>query len=87
MSNESVDLNCRQVTDLVTNYVEGALPKNERLAFEQHVAICPPCRAYFAQMRTVVRVAGSLREDDLPESVRESLVSAFRRWKEGDPER
>ena len=85
MSSDSINLSCRQVTDLVTNYVEGALPKNERLAFEQHVAICPPCRAYFAQMRTVVQVAGSLHEDDLPESVRANLVSAFRRWKSEEP--
>ena len=76
-----VNLNCQQIADLVTEYVDGALPKDERLAFEQHVAICPPCRAYFAQMRTVVRVAGSLREDDLPESVRADLVSVFRDWK------
>jgi anti-sigma factor RsiW len=78
---EAINFSCKQVTDLVTDYVEGALPAAERLAFEQHVAVCPPCRAYFAQMRGVVRVAGALREDDLPEDVRESLVNAFRDWK------
>jgi anti-sigma factor RsiW len=80
---EMTSLNCRQVVDLVTDYVEGALAPADRLAFEQHVAICPPCRAYFAQMRTVVRVAGVLREDDLPAPVREKLVNAFRDWKRG----
>lgn len=78
---EAANVNCQQVVELVTDYVEGALPASERLAFEQHVAACPPCRAYFAQMRTVIRVAGSLREDDLPEPVREKLVGAFRDWK------
>ena len=78
---ETVSFSCRQVVDLVTDYVDGALPSSERLAFEQHVAICPPCRAYFAQMRAVVRVAGSLREDHLPEPVRENLRNAFRDWK------
>jgi anti-sigma factor RsiW len=80
---ETTSFSCRQVVDLVTDYVEGALPPSDRLAFEQHVAICPPCRAYFAQMRTVIRVAGSLREDDLPVPVREKLVNAFRDWKHG----
>ena len=78
---EPVFFTCQQVVDLVTEYVEGALPPPERLAFEQHVAICPPCRAYFTQMRTVVRVGGTLREDDLPAPVRENLMDAFRDWK------
>jgi anti-sigma factor RsiW len=78
---EATNFSCSQIVDLVTEYVEGALPPLERLAFEQHVAACPPCRAYFAQMRTVVEVAGSLREEDLPEDVRDKLVAAFRDWK------
>ena len=80
---EAAVFSCQKIVDLVTDYVEGALPSSERLAFEQHVSACPPCRAYFAQMRTVVRVAGSLREDDLPEPVRKKLVDAFRDWKRG----
>ena len=76
----SVDT-CQQVVDLVTEYFDGALPAPERLAFERHVAICPPSRAYLAQMRKVVSTSGSLREDDLPEHVRESLLDAFRDWK------
>jgi anti-sigma factor RsiW len=78
---ETTSFTCQQIVDLVTDYVEGALPASDRLAFEQHISICPPCRAYFTQMRTVVRVAGSLREDDLPQPVRESLVKVFRDWK------
>jgi anti-sigma factor RsiW len=72
---------CQQVVDLVTEYFEGALPSEVRLAFERHVAICPPCRGYFAQLRKIVQASGSLREEDLPEHVRASLLSAFRDWK------
>ena len=80
MSNAGT-LSCQQVVDLVTEYFEGALAPPDRLAFEQHVAACPPCRAYFAQMRTVVRAAGTLREEELPIKVRDDLVEAFRNWK------
>lgn len=74
---------CQDVVDLVTEYLDGGLESGERLAFERHVAICPPCRGYFAQMRRVSRVAGSLSEEDVPESLRNSLLEAFRDWKTG----
>jgi anti-sigma factor RsiW len=80
---ETTSLSCRQIVDVVTEYVDGALSSADRLAFEQHITICPPCRAYFTQMRTVVRVAGSLSEDDLPEHVRENLREMFRDWRRG----
>ena len=72
---------CQDVVELITAYLEDALPVADRVEFERHVAICPPCRAYMTQMRRVIRTAGSLREDELPEPVREKLVSAFRDWK------
>ena len=74
-------LSCQELVELVTEYLEGALPGPQRLAFEQHVAICPPCRGYFAQLRRTIRVAGRLREEDLPEHLRDALLSAFRDWK------
>lgn len=73
---------CQDVVDLVTSYLEEALPREDRLAFERHVAICPPCRAYLSQMRVVIRTAGSLREEELPEEVRSRLLDAFADWRE-----
>ena len=77
--------NCKQIVELVTEYFEGGLAATERLAFEQHVAICPPCRGYLSQMRKVSRVARGLREEDLAASVREDLLKAFADWKRGRP--
>ena len=74
---------CQQVVDLVTEYLDGGLEPHERLAFERHVAICPPCRGYLSQIRRVSRVAGSLTEDHVPERLRSSLLEAFRDWKSG----
>ncbi len=72
--------NCRQITELVTEYFDGGPDAAQRLAFERHVAICPPCRGYLSQMRHVVKAAGAVREEDVPESLRASLVEAFRDW-------
>jgi anti-sigma factor RsiW len=72
---------CREIVELVTEYLEGGLAPADRLAFERHVAICPPCRGYLAQMRKVVRVAGTIKEENLPESVRRDLNAVFADWK------
>ena len=82
MSTRQADT-CQQVVDLVTEYLDDGLAPDERLAFERHVAICPPCRGYLSQLRRVSSVAGTLREDDVPERLRSSLLEAFRDWKTG----
>ncbi|MBW3593286.1 MAG: zf-HC2 domain-containing protein [Actinobacteria bacterium] len=64
----------------MTDYLDDALPREQRIAFERHVAICPPCRGYLSQLRRISETAGALREDDVPESLRANLLSAFRDW-------
>jgi len=76
-------ISCQQLVELVTEYFEGGLENGERLAFERHVAICPPCRGYLSQLRRISSTAGALREEDVAEPVRERLLEAFRHWKTG----
>lgn len=72
--------NCEQLVELVTEYFDGALVVEERLAFERHVAICPPCRGYLAQLRRISTAAGTLREEHVPERLRGDVLAAFRDW-------
>jgi anti-sigma factor RsiW len=72
---------CKQIVEVVTDYLEGGLATDDRIAFERHVAICPPCRGYLSQMRKVTRVANSLSEDDLSPRAREALANAFAGWR------
>lgn len=77
---EPVTYRCREIVDLVTEYLEGGLTTEERLGFERHVAICPPCRAHLAQLRRIVRAAPALSDDELPPSLRAGLSDAFAAW-------
>jgi anti-sigma factor RsiW len=76
---------CREIVELVTAYLEGGLSAGDRLAFERHVAICPPCRGYLSQMRKVAGMAGGLREEDVPEHVRRDLAAVFAEWQKERP--
>jgi anti-sigma factor RsiW len=69
---------CREFVELVTDYLEGSLPEEERLRFEAHLAECDGCSGYLEDMR---RLVGSLHDlpDPPPDSdTREALLRAFR---------
>jgi anti-sigma factor RsiW len=75
------DLSCRELVEIVTEYLEGTLPTNERARVDAHLANCPGCSTYIEQMRETVRLTGRLREEDVRPAAREALLQAFRDWK------
>jgi predicted anti-sigma-YlaC factor YlaD len=74
------ELTCKELVELVTDYFEDRLSLDENRRLELHVCSCTGCRAYLAQMRALVRTAGRLAENDVPPTVREDLLGAFRSW-------
>ena len=72
---------CREVVELVTDYLERALPADETSLFEQHIDFCDGCKAYVEQMRTTVATVGRVTEEYVPPKTRERLLTAFREWK------
>jgi len=76
------ELTCKELVEVVTDYLEGRMPPDRRLLFEEHLAFCSWCVTYVEQMRATIRVAGTLREVDLDPAVRDSMLRIFRDWKE-----
>lgn len=74
------ELTCQQLVEIVTDYLEGTLDPVESVRFEKHLVMCDGCSIYLDQMREVVRLAGTLREESLPEDARDALLAAFRGW-------
>ena len=75
------ELVCQQVVELVTDYLEGALPGADRQRFERHLAGCPHCTEYLAQMRETIRLAGRVAPEDLTPVMRAELTDLYRRWR------
>jgi predicted anti-sigma-YlaC factor YlaD len=76
---------CRDIVELVTEYLEEVLPGDVRDLFESHLVECDGCLNYLDQMRETIRLTGALRQESLPQPVREALVSAWRRWHTAPP--
>jgi predicted anti-sigma-YlaC factor YlaD len=77
-------LACQQVVELVTEYLENELSARDRRRFEAHLRHCQHCTEYIDQMRTVIRLTGSLTPEDLSPEVEDELLSVFHRWKSGN---
>ena len=80
--NSAPALTCRELVEIVTDYLEGALPPDERSRFEQHLAGCEGCAAYLDQFRETIRLTGRLAEEAVDLEARQTLLRAFGGWKE-----
>jgi anti-sigma factor RsiW len=76
-------LTCKEVVEIVTDYLEGALSPEDRARFDQHLAVCDGCTYYVEQMRETIRLSGMVTEEQIPVAQRERLREAFRDWKTG----
>ena len=74
-------MTCKELVELVTEYLEGTLPEDLRLRMEQHLSRCSGCTNYLEQMRQTIRLTGQLKEENLSEQQKDDLLSLFRDWK------
>ena len=77
------DLACQQAVELVTDYLEGTLSRRDRRRFEAHLKNCPNCSAYLEQIRTTIRLTGTIEPDDLTPEAKRDLTDLYRRWRDG----
>lgn len=78
---EPEDLSCKQLVELVTDYLEQAMPDPARARFEAHLAACEGCRTYLDQMRKTIGALGALTEEAIPAEERRQLLELFRGWR------
>ena len=77
---EPIDLTCRELVELVTDYLEDALSPVERARFEAHVARCEGCDRYVEQVRATVGLTRRTRAlEQRPEIA--ALLAAFRGYR------
>lgn len=74
-------LTCKELTEIITDYLEGRLSPLQLISFQLHLGMCRHCRAYLRQMKTTIRTLGMMPKLDVPGDVQEELLKRFRDWK------
>ncbi len=72
---------CRDVTELVTDFVEGRMSFWDRMRFQLHIAMCRNCREYVRQIRKTLRLLGDSPPEPPTPEVEAELLRCFKDWK------
>jgi anti-sigma factor RsiW len=75
------EMTCKELVELVTEYLEGTLPEEVRLQLESHLLGCEGCTHYLEQMRQTIFLTGQLRAETLTRKQRDDLLELFRGWR------
>jgi anti-sigma factor RsiW len=76
-------MKCRDVVELMTDYLEDALSPADRRRFEEHLTTCDGCTVYLEQLRTTMRLTGKIGNEVMPPELEAELLLTFRDWKRG----
>jgi anti-sigma factor RsiW len=71
-------VDCVDVVELVTDYLEQQLDADRTIAFEAHLRECDGCDVYVEQMRVAVAELGRIEPTQLAPEAIERLTAAFR---------
>ncbi len=73
------EMSCeRLVLEKLLEYDEGAMPQEERLAFERHIGLCPPCVRFLSTYRAAGRTLRMLKPKEIPPELAKTVLSFVR---------
>ena len=73
-------MTCKELVELVTEYLEGTLAEDLGAKMEDHLSRCDGCTNYLEQMRQTIRLTGRVREESLTSQQRDELLRIFNDW-------
>lgn len=74
-------MTCRQVTEAMGEYLEGAASTHDRADVEGHLASCPHCSEFRAQIEEIIAAARHVQPQTITNEVRDELVAFYRGWR------
>lgn len=74
-------MDCNELVELVTSYLDGSLDPDTRARFDVHLTECVDCENYLRQFRATVDTLGKISDEGLDPAFRDRLLNAFRDWR------
>lgn len=74
-------LDCNELVEIVTAYLDGSLDLETRARFDEHLLECDGCDNYLQQFRVTISTVGRIRESELAPEFRAQPLEAFKDWR------
>jgi hypothetical protein len=74
----STNKTCKQMTDLIFDYLNDKLSPTVKRDFQQHLKICPDCVNFLSTYKKTVSVSRSIRSEEIPPRVRNNILNFLR---------
>lgn len=71
-------MTCRELAELLIDYVSGELPPEHHAHLQKHLDFCPPCVTYLETYRITIRLTRRLPCTPLPAELERRLRAALR---------
>jgi predicted anti-sigma-YlaC factor YlaD len=75
------EIECRQIAELLGDYLDGSLPRETRELIDFHIDGCAPCVAFLNTYRGTVDVARKLPEVTIPPELKKRLLTVLKSTK------
>ncbi|MBV9484872.1 MAG: zf-HC2 domain-containing protein [Frankiaceae bacterium] len=72
---------CRDAVSIMSDFVDGRLPRREANRLERHLADCPHCHEHLEQLRLTIRTLGHAEPEALTETALDDLIEVYQRWR------
>ena len=73
-------MDCDELVELVTAYLDGSLDPDTRVRFDEHLLECDGCASYLQQFRSTVATLGAVGDEEIEPGFRRKLLDAFKNW-------
>ena len=71
-------ITCKEITDLLADYLEGSLDSQTAQALEAHLSDCWICDNFLRTYRSTTNLLHDLGEEEIPVELKEGLLRFFR---------
>lgn len=72
------EIECRQIAELLADYLDGSLPRRTAELLEWHIDGCAPCVAFLNTYRGTIRATRSLRDVEIPPELKQRVLTVLR---------
>jgi hypothetical protein len=72
------EIECRQIAELLGDYIDGSLPNRLRELIDFHIDGCQPCVAFINTYRGTIAATRSLPDTPMPAEMKKRLLAVLR---------